>query len=80
MAKQLTIRNVPEEVAERLKRLSVERATSLNRTVVEILEKAVGVDDRRARIERYVTWTDVDLREFDEALASQRLIAGELWN
>ena len=80
MAKQLTIRGLPDQVAERLTRLSEERGTSGNATVVEILKRAVGVHERRTRLERYVTWTDEDLAEFNEALALQRVIDGELWN
>ena len=77
--KQLTIRNLPDEVAERLKALSEERETSVNATVVSILEDAVGVKGRRARIERYVTWTDADLESFEAVLDAQRVVDDELW-
>jgi plasmid stability protein len=80
MAKQLTIRGLPDQVAERLTRLSEERGTSVNATVVEILKRAVGVHERRTRLERYVTWTDEDLAEFNEVLASQRVIDDKLWS
>ena len=80
MPKQLTIRGLPDQVAERLTRLSEERGTSVNATVVEILKRPVGVHERRTRLERYVTWTDEDLAEFNEALALQRVIDVELWN
>ena len=79
MSKQLTIRGLPDQVAERLTRLSEERGTSVNATVVEILKRAVGVHERRARLARYITWTDEDLAEFNEVLASQRVIDAELW-
>jgi plasmid stability protein len=79
MAKQLTIRNVPEEVAERLTRLSKERGSSVNATVLQILGEAVGVEGRRARLERFVTWTDGDLAEFEAALSAQRVVDNELW-
>jgi hypothetical protein len=46
---------------------------------VEQREAAVGVDERRARLARYVTWTPEDLVEFDEALAAQRTIDEPLW-
>ena len=80
MAKQLTIRGLPDQVAERLTRLSEERGTSVNATVVEILKRAVGVHERRTRLERYVTWTDEDLAEFNEVLALQRVIDDKLWS
>lgn len=79
MAKQLTIRGVPEEVARRLARMSQDRGRSINATVLEILEGAAGLQGRRARLDRYVTWTDDDLDEFQDALNAQRVIDEELW-
>jgi plasmid stability protein len=73
MAKQLTIRGVPEEVGQRLENLSRARGQSVNAVVLEILGAAVGVD-RRSRLARYATWTSEDLVEFNEALAAQRTI------
>ena len=79
MTRQLTIRNVPAEVGKRLDRLSRERGQSLNTVLVGILTDTVGVDARRARLERYATWSDEDAAAFDEALASQRVIDAGLW-
>jgi plasmid stability protein len=75
----MTIRGVPEEVAARLKKLSDDRGQSVNTTVLEILKRSVGVDERRAHLERYVTWTDQDLEEFQGALACQRVVDDKLW-
>ncbi|MEW6322564.1 MAG: hypothetical protein AB1635_15935 [Acidobacteriota bacterium] len=79
MSTQLTIRNVPDDVRERLDQMSRERGESLNTVVVGILAEHVGVDARRARLARYATWTDADAAEFDAALAAQRTIDAELW-
>jgi plasmid stability protein len=79
MPRQLTIRNVPDEVGKRLDRLSRARGRSLNSLVVDILTESVGVDARRARLERYATWTEEEAAAFDEALASQRVVDAELW-
>jgi len=80
MSKQLTIRGVPDEVAVRLTRISGERGRSVNATVIEILQEAVGVEQRRARLQRYATWTDQDMVEFEDALQAQRVIDEELWD
>ena len=74
----MTIRGVSDEVGHRLESLSRARGQSVNATVLEILETAVGVDERRRRLERYATWTDEDLAEFEQALAAQRTIDDEL--
>ena len=80
MGKQLSIRGVPDEVARRLAQLSRDRGQSLNATVLEVLKRAVDVDERHAYLERYATWTDQDLDEFERALAAQRVIDDELWS
>lgn len=79
MSRQLTIRGVSEEVGKRLEHLSRARGRSVNATVLEILESVVGVDDRRRRLERYVTWTPEDLAEFNQALAAQRTVDDPYW-
>jgi plasmid stability protein len=79
MPRQLTIRNVPDDVARRLERMSRDRDESLNTTVVKILAETVGVDARRARLNRYATWTADDVAAFDHALAPQRVIDADLW-
>lgn len=66
------IRGVSDEVGRRLENLSRAQGQSVNTTVLKILEAAVGVDERRARLARYATWTPGDLSEFNEALAAQR--------
>jgi plasmid stability protein len=71
---RLTIRDVSDELCQRLKSLSRARGQSLNVTVLSILEAAVRVDERRRRLTRYTTWTQEDLKEFSEALAAQRTI------
>ena len=79
MPRQLTIRNVPDEVGERLDRLSRDRGKSLNSVVLDILTESVGIDARRARFERYATWTEQEASSFDDALASQRVVDADLW-
>ncbi len=73
------MRGVPDEVAKRLEKLSRTSGKSLNATVNEILAEAVGEDARRRRLERYATWTESDQVEFDEALASQRVVDERIW-
>jgi len=77
--KQLTIRNVPDEVAERLDALGKERRTSVNAVVIAILASAVGADARRERLRRYATWSKGDAREFEKALSAQRVVDEKLW-
>jgi len=79
MAKQLTVRGVPDEVADRLDKISKARGQSMNATINALLAQAAGEDARRRWLERFVTWTADDLAEFEEALAAQRTIDDALW-
>jgi plasmid stability protein len=79
MGRQLTIRGVSEEVENRLKSVSRARGQSVNAIVLEILTAAVGVDERRRRLARYMTWNPEDLAEFNEAVAAQRSTDDPLW-
>ncbi len=79
MAKQLTIRGVPDEVGRRLEVLSRERGQSVNSTVLRILDAAVGFEERRKRLERYTTWSDEERLEFEAALSSQRTVDDADW-
>ena len=80
MPKQLTIRGVPDEVGKRLETLSREKGQSVNATVVSILESAVGFEERRQRLERYVTWTEADRLELESLLATQRTVDDGDWS
>jgi plasmid stability protein len=79
MTRQLTVRGVPQDVAERLEILSRSRGRSVNSTVLEILKNAVGVHECKKRLARDATWSAEDLAEFERALADQRPIDEELW-
>jgi hypothetical protein len=77
--KQITIRGPSPELAQRLRALSEVRGESLNATILHLLEHAVGIDERRARLERWATWQDEDAADFDDALGAQRTIDDALW-
>lgn len=79
MSRQLTIRGVSDEIGQRLDTLSRARGKSLNAILLEILEAAVGVNERRQHLSRYATWTEGDLAEFNEALAAQRTLDEKYW-
>lgn len=76
---QITLRNVDPALSSRLRAISEERRESLNSTVLHILRKAVGLDQRRERLQRYVTWNRDDAREFNDALATQRVVDERNW-
>ncbi len=79
MPRQLTVRDVPDDVARRLEEASRNRGTSVNRLIVDILSSAVGSEARRQRFARFATWTKEDFDEFQRATEDQRTIDDALW-
>ena len=77
--KQITIRKPSAALTRRLRALSENRGESLNSTILYLLEQALGVNERRKRLERYATWTEEDGEEFEQALDAQRTIDEDLW-
>ena len=76
---QLTVRNVDPELSRRLRAVSAARGESLNATVLRLLKDAVGLEARRDRLCKYVTWTTEDLAEFSAALRAQRVVGERDW-
>jgi plasmid stability protein len=79
--KNLTIRNVPDDLADALNREKSRRRDSLNQTVIELLSQGLGVGTLRSNgIARFAgTWTAEEHREFEENVASLEEIDDELW-
>jgi plasmid stability protein len=79
--RNLTIRNVPDELAEALEREKSRRSGSLNQTVIELLSQGLGVDAPRSNgLARLAgTWTAEEHQEFDASVASFEEIDAELW-
>jgi len=71
--KTLTIRNVPQRLAEALQRERRKTGASLNRTVLDLLSRSLGVGGpalRRNRLAELAgTWTAKEQRQFDAAVA-----------
>ena len=78
-AKQITVRNVTEDLATKLKELAKVRGESVNSTILYLLRQALDADERRQRLERYATWSGSDREQFDAALSAQRTIDESLW-
>jgi plasmid stability protein len=79
--RNLTIRNVPDELAEALEREKGRRSGSLNQTVIELLSQGLGVAGPRSNgLARLAgTWTEEEYREFEKNVAPFEEIDPELW-
>jgi len=79
MTKQLTVRGVPDEVAERLDALSRARGQSVNATVNQILEDALGFQARIRFLRAMPRWSPEEAHDVDQAIAAQRIVDASDW-
>lgn len=81
--KTLTLRNVPEEVVERLVDVAKESHQSMNAAAVQILRRCFGLEanPRRKRdLSAFAgSWTQEDFDEFQDTTADFGKIDAELW-
>lgn len=79
--KNLTIRNLPDELADALEKEKSRRRGSLNQTVIELLSQGLGVGAARSNgVARLAgTWTAEEHQKFEESVAAFEGIDAELW-
>jgi plasmid stability protein len=79
--RSLTIRNVPDDLAEALEKEKGRRRGSLNQTVIELLSQGLGVGSARSNgLARLAgTWSEEEHRQFEENVASLESIDDDLW-
>ena len=83
--KAITLRRVPPDVSQAVRKRSEERGESLNKAVLGMLEEALGGRKRRKKklyhdLDALLgSWTREEAAVFDRALEEQRRIDPELW-
>jgi hypothetical protein len=81
--KNLTIRDVPAELAEALEKEKGRRGKSLNQTVLQLLSQCLGIRPTGPRSNGLArlagTWTAEEYSQFEQAIASTEQIDEELW-
>jgi hypothetical protein len=75
----LTIRNLPDELMDKLRQAKEQRGESINTIVLKSLLKAFAVGSQRRELSRYTTWTEEDFDEFMGCLEQQRKVDDDLW-
>ena len=82
LLKNITVRNIPPELAKALDRERRRWGDSLNKTVLELLRQGLGVGPG-ARSNGLAslagTWSKDEFREFEEATAFFEQVDEELW-
>jgi hypothetical protein len=79
----LTVRRLPPRLGEALRRETRRRGASLNQTVIDLLEQALGTapGTRRSNGLRALAgrWSASEARAFDAAVRDQERIDEDLW-
>lgn len=80
----ITLRNIPPDTAQEVELKAQEWDLSLNKTVLRLLERALGVratgQEGNHELDELVgVWSPEEARDFDKILADQRRIDEELW-
>jgi len=87
----VTVRNLPRQVSRRIRRLAAQDRTSINRTVIRLLEERLGSRGqapgaRPSRAAPYHDldalagcWTPEEADAFEAVLRPQRAVEPDLW-
>ena len=80
---QLTLRNIPEDLEREIRRIAEERRTSINKTVRELLYRALGIDrssEKKRDLSAFAGfWDEREAEEFEKATDVFEAIDEELW-
>ncbi len=83
MRQHLTVRGVPEDLSRALEDEKRRQGESLNQTVINLLRRALGLEGGgsydNGLSQLAGTWSDEDLREFEEATSFLGEVDEELW-
>lgn len=79
--KAITLRNIPPDLAEALKREKRRRGQSLNRTAIDLLKQSLGVGAPRSNGLANLAggWSDERAWDFERVLAPFGEIDPEMW-
>jgi hypothetical protein len=84
--KQVTLRNLPPELAHLIRKIAEEKRISVNKAVIGLLEERVGGRGKRKGRTRHHdldalagSWTKREAESFDRTLSRQRAIDPDLW-
>jgi hypothetical protein len=84
--KAVTLRSLPPNVAEAIRKEANRKGMSLNKAVIRLLENRVGAREKKLRQTRHHdlddlagSWSKQEAVEFDKSLADQRTIGPDLW-
>jgi hypothetical protein len=80
---QISVRNIPEKLDKQLRKLSRKNHVSLNKTIILLLEKALGLNKDKDKVRRLShlagTWTQSEAKEFESHIQIFNKVDKEIW-
>jgi plasmid stability protein len=83
--KAVTLRNLPRNLEHKIRKKALESGRSLNKTVIDLLEEGAGIKKAQKKKSYHDLdslagkWSEREFREFERAVADQRVVDEELW-
>ena len=80
---QITLRKIPENLEKQIRMLSQKNNSSLNMTIIELLEKALGTEresKKKRDLSRFSsTWSKQQVKEFEKHTKIFEKIDEDIW-
>lgn len=71
---------MPENLEVQIRKLAHKNQTSLNATIIGLLEKAIGTGKKKRDLSKYAaTWSDEEAKEFESNIKIFEKIDKEIW-
>lgn len=83
--KTITLRHLPPPLSRLLQRRALKERSSLNKTVIRVMEESMGLGalpkrKRQHDLDRFAgLWSAKEAREFDRSVKAQRKVDPEMW-
>ena len=82
--KAITLRDIPEPIAEKIQQQARVNGTSINKTVIELLAKAVNAPRNRRQefhdLDHLIgRWSEDESEEVSALFEQQRVVDAEMW-
>jgi len=80
----ITLRNIPPDLAKRIRKLAEKEGASLNKTVLSVLARSLGTAKPSKRLHRDLdrfigSWSAEEAAQFIASIEEQRQIDSEVW-
>ncbi len=81
---QITLRKIPSNIEQQIRLISKKNRSSLNQTIIELLEKALGTEGesrkKRDLSKNFDTWNEAEVSQFNDAMKPFEKIDDEVWS